>query len=334
MAITMAAWNLVVALLFANGLAQHIFKDSTRLQDIVSSYCPYARLCHSPAELKTNGSGTVSCCAPCSCDVDCSSFSNCCPDTTLNEKSSSAFECKSTMTKSFNSTQIVLNDVDNGKYWILATCPSSEVNETLVQKCSGKSKEALADYVWVSDKKTGRIYQNRYCAICHRVNEYTSWLIRTRCPVVMKEQDIPVAKLLTGECDIINEVPKSEEIGSETFSCHNDSYSECNITELWASHDESIERACKEIQWPFFDVNPQAGLSQAYRNVFCYICNQPDGVTAPANDCKNRDKDGTRTDALGYSVLLRSVDYIDSHQTDGCREHEVWDTYVVSMLHS
>ena len=59
--------------------------------------------------------------------------------------------------------------------------------------------------------KTVSFYQNYHCAICHGVDNWVTWNLRTNCYDRLIETGFKntAATLLSEDCEIINEVPES-----------------------------------------------------------------------------------------------------------------------------
>ena len=309
------------------------------IQQVVLSYCPYTDLCQYQARLSTNGSERISCCAHCSCDNDCERFENCCIDKDRsNIHSTSVMPCKSTLTKDLINNNGLKSDIEPRHYRIEDTCPPSEVNSTLIQKCQGYMKENVEDFVWVSDKQTGIIYQNRHCALCHGSNEYSAWSIRTSCDEILSQGRSVDSTLLSNMCDINNEAPSIEKTRVETYACTIYMHSECNITGNWEEYDTKMDTACKQYNWTYIHIDQIRNSAQAYKNVFCFLCNMPKNVDVPGDHCPDLGKylyNNARANSDILTVLLDGKNYQErlSQQNKVCQASEVWDSYMVSIMH-
>ena len=307
------------------------------IQEVVSSYCPYSDLCQSPARLTRNGSERTSCCAQCSCDNDCWRFDNCCIDKDSNNSySSRVMSCKSTLTKDLINNNGFKSNIEPRHYRIEDTCPPSEVNSTLIQKCQGFSKEHLEDFVWVTDKQTGMIYQNKHCAQCRGVSEYTTWSVRTSCGNILSQGGSVDSTLLSNFCDIVNEAPSQEEARADTYACTIAMYSECNVTGRWDEYDVIIDTACRLYNWTYFNIHQIRKYAIAYKNVFCFLCNMPKNVDVPSDHCPDLTRYlyyNARTNSGKLSVLIDVKNYEErlSPQNKVCHAYEVWDSYMVSI---
>ena len=327
----------VIVILLIQRLSINANNLSPTLQQAISSYCPYTDLCQSPARLTTNGNERTSCCAQCSCDNDCWRLDNCCPDKDRSKiHNTRALPCKSTLTKDFINDNGIRSIIEPRTYRIEDICPASEVNKTLIEKCQGYIKDNLEDYVLVSDKQTGMIYQNRHCAECHGVTEYTQWSIRTSCYQLLSQERSFETTLISDRCDIVNEVPSSEKARAESFTCFIPIYSECNMTGLWEKYDSDIVAACNQYNWTYFQIKQMANRVETYKNVFCFLCNTPANVEIPSDHCI--DIDGylflnQRTQFRSLTILLDMNTYLGTttrHSTV-CQMDELWDSYMVSM---
>ena len=326
----------VIVILLIHTLSIYVNSLSPTLQHVISSYCPYTDLCQSPARLTTNGNERTSCCAQCSCDNDCWRLDNCCLDKDRSKiHNTRALPCKSTLTKDFMNDHGLRSNIEPRTYRMEDTCPSSEVNKTLIEKCQGYSKDNLEDYVLVSDKQTGMIYQNRHCAECHGVTEYTQWSIRTSCYELLSQDTSFKSTLISDRCDIVNEFPSSEKAHAESFACFIPDYSECNKTGLWEKYDSDIVAACKQYNWTYFQIIELANRVETYKNVFCFLCNTPANVEIPSDHCINIGDylfGKERTAFQDLTLLLDTNTYLGTtaqHST-ACQVDEVWDSYMVS----
>ena len=120
-------------------------------------------------------------------------------------------------------------------YLIYDACPDNSSTSHLNDKCKGIDKTELEDYVWVTSKETGHIYQNIHCAICQGVKTWITWRVRTTCHEVKAADFEHVTDiLLNPKCDIINEVPDELNETIWKYRCYiPDSYSRCNMSGGW-----------------------------------------------------------------------------------------------------
>ena len=324
-------------------LSSDLYDNSSRIQDLVSSFCPYTSFCHSPAKHKTNNQQTNSCCVDCSCEDDCWKYETCCPDKEIIPNNLPVVPCKAPLIKptknDTNSSYNWLEEVGPTRYRVEDRCPPGEKNITLIQKCSRPINGSLEDFVWVSDKVSGKIYQNRHCAYCNGVTELTNWLLRIFCSRIMTlETSTILDALLSSSCGTHNEVPKIEEVRAEAFACHITTTNECNMTGLWKTYDAAIAKACKASYWPYFHESTTPGLVTSFRNVFCFLCNSMT-VSLPSDlkVCKLRSYSGGRSEWISsFSALLDIDDYLNLNRKtqywNRCDINEVWDDYMVSCF--
>ena len=336
---TMLFKEIIVILCFAYVLLLNVYNDSRRLQDIVSLYCPYTSLCHSPVRQIMNESEDHSCCANCSCEDDCWIYDNCCPDKETTPTSISGLVCKSALTKQRTSAIFGMDwEKEYNRYKIQASCPLGEKNTSLVQKCSGAINNSIDDIIWVSDKMSGTIYQNRYCALCHGVQDFTSWLLRTSCVDVLMTKATNIVKfILSDRCDIVNEAPKSEKTRARTFACDISDIGACNMTGQWDKYDLNIDEACNKYYWPYYDTSTKLQLYVLYRNVFCYACHKPEWRQISSDHCKDHNISIDRTDHKTFIAIIDLNDYLHVNTRQNarynCGVNEVWDHYMVSDAH-
>ena len=311
---------------------------SQRLLKISSMYCPFNHICGVSASNANEERQNTSCCIECSCAEDCLKYGNCCPYKENISNKISVLQCKETVTKKKIFEREFYDDAIFADYRIIDNCPTGENNITLVQMCKGEIKNALEDYVWVSDQRTGEIYQNKHCAICNGIEAYTPWRIRTTYRRLMLAETTNEIEtiLLSDVCDIINEPPDGEQVRAELYRCYIPEYQQCNMTGQWLKYDRDIDNACKQIDWLYFDftlVLARVYGPEVYKNIFCYICNK-DINLLHANETCPEDKALLRS---GYETVFTAL--IDFEQYWGvqstrdtvseCAVNEVLDIYTV-----
>lgn len=215
--------------------------------------------------------------------------------------------------------------VYSGFYRVIDSCPSSKDRSNLNPKCSRENRTSLEDLVWVSDK-TGKIYQNTYCAECHGVKESIPWQIETRCYDIMRASFGNLREMLLSEkCIIINTPPEYLKTVTDKYTCVNPQkvlYSSCNETGLMDFYDPSVEIACIQSTWPFmFDM-------YLAKNVFCAMCNHDIPLSSSNKLCEN-------LDIRGYdSGFISLIDYASlsadtQEEENDCGLDELFDEFMV-----
>ena len=325
----------IVILCLVYVLSLNVYNDSQRLQDIVSSYCPYINFCHAVSRQTVDAVQNYSCCAGCSCEDECWKYDTCCPDKENISKHIPGAACKTTLIKQ-DKDEKALPVLGYKRYRIEDSCPPSEINISLARKCSGAFYNSTDEFVWVSDKVSGKIYQNRYCALCHGVTDFISWLIRTSClEVLMTDTSNFMDIILSDHCTSVNEATSMEETRARTFACDSPHFSECNVTGFWTKYEESIDKACKWSYWPYFHKLSITRVVQSYRNIFCYICNSPEQKQVSGDYCEVQSIHSERKNFLSFSALIDVKDLLDMNTgrntRNRCGVNEIWDFYTVSV---
>lgn len=265
MIFTLQLWLFFLASLNAEELDEFL-KVSLR-----TSLCPYSHFCTSNASEILSEEDHMSCCIPCSCADDCWRRGNCCPDKRILDSRPPTEECLSTLVKRKADDNSNYNGIHRNikRYFVVNSCLNTEKNVTIAEKCKGNKKTTLEDYAWVSDGT--KIYQNKYCAECNGISEYTMWNLMTTCEELLSS--IPTAEnnyTIPDSCDIINYPSEGDDF--LTSMCYDSDISECNTTGLWESYDEKIHAACNAFNLTFLQIS--YFKIRVYRNVFCYLCNK------------------------------------------------------------
>ena len=274
----------------------------------------------------------VPCCRPCFCDDDCWELDNCCPDKDLTIQPSNLVPCKSTKVKSARIHKRDTTTYGSGYFRVTDTCPGTEGNVSLIELCSGYSPTSLKDYTWVSDHTNGKIYQNLYCARCHKVDTYVSWHVQTTCnDILHADFDNLEETLLSDSCDIINVAPDIPEAMMVKYECYElKPYTECieRPHVQLRNHSQAVVAACEHSTWAhvsFMNANSE-------RNVFCYVCKH--GLNANRDELCEREG-GPRGDGKveTFSVIIsyqeNAVNPYDKSRDLGCHRNEVIDKYMV-----
>ena len=233
---------------------------------------------HNVITVSESRAQTVLCCGNCSCEEDCWKTSSCCPDKN-NIRDEPALTCRSPVVKP------IWNDCpSNLGYHVIDACPLSEINDTLVSKCTTDSINNLADLIWVFDEHQDLTFKNEYCALCHHVTYYVKWQLRVKCESLSSTAVLLPLFMLDDQCELKLENPENTTATSfpvcMVVAGYNH-YDHCNQTGLWATYGADIERSCNIYHSPFFveSLIHVAGVPvtkkyiKAYKNVFCFSCN-------------------------------------------------------------
>ena len=240
--------------------------------------CPYTNYC---TKNKTNSRDNVEevpCCRNCFCGNNCWKRGDCCSDKENKTVKQPLESCEIVVVKHspyYHPTQFGGNFFQ--RYFVIKSCPRKD--DPLADKCSGNLQSYLEDYVWVTDKTTNDIYNNKHCAICNEVRNYSPWQVRTDCTEAMNGHNSPEAAVnyILKECEIIVGPPSMESHSDDI--CMVPDITQCNVTGQWESHDLALETACNNFNQIYLE--EKAWTTVAYRNVCCFLCNSPRGQHVP-----------------------------------------------------
>ena len=250
--------------------------DTTVTTGVTSLYklCPYTNYCTKNKTKNQDNAEKSACCGNCSCEENCWKRGSCCPDKSNITVIQPLATCESVVVK--RSPYVHPTSVEGNlyqRYFVTKSCPTKD--DTLAEKCSGNLQSSLEDYVWVTDKTTNDIYNNKHCAICNGVKVFTPWKIRTDCTEALNGKKSPEAAVnfILDECGLTVESPSTEDHTDNV--CLVPDISQCNVTGRWESHDLALETACNSFNQIYTKENLIA--TTRYRNVYCFLCNSPKG---------------------------------------------------------
>ena len=174
---------------------------------------------------------------------------------------------------------------DNGEqsstssYWMISKCPGLSFSD-LQQLCENTGLDSnVISITPVTDALKGVTYRNRFCAQCNGHPE-TDALVNWKLQILSDELiTLPDNDLLSqikssrgARRGMIQFIPPKY-IKPETCRIIPYQVSECNVTGRWRSYSrysEYIEQGCHAFVDPF---------NATYKNYFCYLCNQEDGIS-------------------------------------------------------
>ena len=327
-------WISIVLMPLDGCVSATAFNGSEWLLEISTVHCPPSHRCGVSSNNVNEQRQSASCCVECSCEDNCLETSNCCPYKETKSKQVSALSCKATFTKRSSYDRMIFDGLSYGvsRFRVKDDCPAEEKNSTLVKMCKGELRRELGDYIWISDTRTGQIYQNRHCAACHGIQDYTTWRIGTTCEEVMtmSTDNTEETIMSSDRCDVFNEPPSNEAARVESARCYIPGVDQCNVTGKWQIYDSEIERACLLTDWIYFDNPPDFFLPSIYRNLFCYICNTNTDPLSVNQKCRGTPE--KRSGDGSSFVALIDFDMVGQPaRTTGskCQMNEVLDTYTV-----
>ena len=170
-------------------------------------------------------------------------------------------------------------------YNVIDECPPSEVNKTLVSKCTDIDYYHSEDLVWVFDKRHKLTFRNKYCALCHNVVHYIKWKMSVKCTKIPSKPELSSQFMLDDGCEIKLKTP--DNVPKKYFPvCALADYNHCNETGEWTKYNADIERSCEMFHSPYFHesaTSTRIGTESkiiTYKNVFCFFCNVDNRVIA------------------------------------------------------
>ncbi|OWF56630.1 hypothetical protein KP79_PYT16232 [Mizuhopecten yessoensis] len=217
-------------------------------------------------------------CPNCYCDDECMSRGDCCPDVYF---AVPPMACVNTT---------LLNTTGSSKnlkpkppsYEIVNSCPSETGSRERNLCEKSYTPQELLTRPPVASPTFPVSYKNRHCAMCNGENDTLNWILDIDC---LKFADF---NFLSTYQDIIDLARNRKcrmrysPMDSPVRSCNLTIQPEeqflirsCNVSGSWKSFDLSIKLACESTYYLKF---------HEYKNVFCYICNQPTHMTSDVID--------------------------------------------------
>ena len=296
--------------------------------DVINAFrqaCPYTNFCQQNASQTIKGDSQVApCCRDCSCADDCWKRDNCCPDKIVKEKreTTELESCKDTYVKKSIYNVYTPNGFGVRKrYFVIESCPGTEIGGILEQKCAGAVAVTFNDLIWVSDTKTNKIYNNRFCAECNGVRKYKKWGLSTTCrsDLLWIQNFSENVGSFPDSCSLVVIPPNRKAYENQ---CLTPDISTCNETGLWQTKDSVIESLCKNHQMMF--VKEHLSMVHIYRNMFCSLCNSSPG--APEEDICGNEAKGQKSGHSSFTAILNIFEADDNLETKNkCNVDEVED---------
>ena len=311
-------------------LTENVTFDTSELADVssLSKLCPYTDYCTSNASKRLQDSTEAPCCGYCSCADDCWKRGNCCVDkqTIITEQPTEP--CDAVLV-SHPGNKYFYNNLPG--YYITKSCPTRD--DPLEEKCSGRRQPSIEDFIWVTDSRTHRIYNNKYCARCHGVNAYTPWFISTDCMEVLTGQNSPIDTInhIISNCSLFV-APTS--IKDHKSRCFVPKITQCNMTGKAETYNQALESACNSFSQPY--VEARFNRPPIYKNVYCFLCNWQHDLIVP--DICMSDDTADRSGFAGFTGIIdftaiETVDKAVAHEAQGpgraCAIDEIGDPYQV-----
>lgn len=249
-------------LLCYSGSSEQLEKDynNVNISHLLSMYIPVCGtngLCSlSPAQQQLPY--VYSSCPDCSCDESCIFSSTPCCFQIFFE--STNVHCRDFSLRSSNWSNI------QSYNFVVDVCPI-DTDKKLAHNCSREFNliERLTDPP-VVDLGTLISYKNRYCALCHGINQTKNWNIEFSC---LKQQDFnyisSYEEILSAAEEAECSVMHTSQFATKCGNVHT-MVTKCNVSGTWINYDFEIEKACN---------SEYSNSYQMYKNVFCAMCNPP-----------------------------------------------------------
>ncbi|VDH90619.1 Hypothetical predicted protein [Mytilus galloprovincialis] len=240
--------------------------------------CGYGYLCNNSLENSTdlNVPRNLGPCPSCSCDNDCFSRNDCCPDKLFTRPWTA---CESTSINSLYETNLV-------KYPLIGNCPANALHEDALSCYDPDNPFTASTYQYrhtpVNSNQTQLSYKNIFCALCHAedpadLDKWNVYISNSSCePKVYNiESSFSFSELADPRfhtfCDTWY-IPKSYNVVPHCASEDKIIYNDCNITGTWTAYNVDIYHACRSGYGPSF---------RLYSNIFCFMCNPPSRQHVP-----------------------------------------------------
>ena len=170
---------------------RHIVEQFTRL-------CEGTMLCHvnvSYPEVTFTEDGPMgTCCDDCSCEEDCHTSNNCCPDVitrVLNIRELRGLYDRLTECHQVQIPPLPLSELEIESYEMVSKCPVNYDNVTIKEACERKynfSADSVIDItelIPVTDNSSEITYINMHCAVCNQADNGS--LVRWNTEVACKD---------------------------------------------------------------------------------------------------------------------------------------------------
>ena len=274
--------------------------------------CPYTNYCSRNATKSLQNDDNTPCCGHCSCADDCWERGNCCVDKQNIIVRQPLESCLEVIVKKgvLHKTQTSLP-----RYYVIQSCPT--LNDTLNEMCVGNNQSSFDDFIWVTDKRTNKIYNNKHCAACHGLVNYTKWQIATDCLVPMNGETsaADAFTFVMNKCALF--VIPPENTDKNVNRCFMSDINTCNETRKWQSYDLALKSACHSFEQLYYYQENRIQLY--FKNVYCFLCNFGTREQEVKDVCESTTFTGSKTDLFGFTAILdfTGIDKEIQLKTDG-----------------
>ena len=301
--------------------------------------CPYTDYCTRNATQSLEDVSKSPCCTYCSCADNCWERGNCCVDKQNLIVKQPLESCVEVLLK--NSYGLKPSNLP--RYYVIQSCPTPD--DLLVDKCSGKHQQSLEDFIWATDERTNKIYNNKYCAECHGLVNYTYWQLATDCidPMNGQTSRADAINRIIDSCSLTVLPPKSIDVRSNR--CLVPNFSTCNATGKWrTTYGKALETACNNFSQIY--IRETKTFTDHFKNVYCFLCSVEPRDQIVQDTCMSwrlNDRVGVSgkatlygfTAILDFTTIEREKDKLtDSVSGQGpvCASDEIQDPFQVYIL--
>ena len=230
----------------------------------------------------------------CRCDADCVLYGDCCANRSTACPTSVVFTELEERNYDYECRLLLSGRGGDVSYiWMVTTCPEGMTpTDLIVQNCISDN-DSLA--LPVTDRSTGAVFKNEYCAACNGVTDYASWSYEVQCmPAILEaitnnygtitQEDLnlycsfnvylsPTGLSVADARDcypVLDSCPTNETTGMDLANTTGLSYQAVADLCVTGSYQLAGNR------------NLHSLLAPAYRNLYCALCA---GVPAGDVDC-------------------------------------------------
>ena len=326
---------------------------------------PYLMIGNNTIYVENLTAYTRICCLPCSCTDSCVEDDNCCLtksfasdtdfeyDTNIDTESINETKGKDTVTTEcigasyLNYFKRDKDPLTIARYSMIERCFINKANRSLVSKCETPTTADFEETIPVTSNTTGRIYWNKYCAMCNSDNTdlfiWNSTAISRELLfyVNMSTKTEYIIRTLD-DLKTFDDVNKRLRLGGNIIFTppSNMAHKRCLPKSLMLSceHNSSniIYAACKQFYSPVFFITSTKRMF-VYTNIFCFLCHGHSLPTIHKDMCtlleSHRSLPGAMTSILDYRTSAKKFPvshyYVQHSQQNKCSCDEFLDQYQV-----
>ena len=236
------------------------------------------------------------------------------------------------------------------RYSMVARCYTDKSNRSLVSKCETPTTADFEETLPVTSNTTGRIYWNKFCALCNNDNtELVIWNSAAISQELLFYVNMSVTTLFPKPKQLDNlktfdDVHKtlSSRDGNIIFTPSSDMvHKRCFIKSSLRSCEQNSSdvnyAACKQFYSPVYFTTHLSSRLFVYMNIFCLLCRETNLPVVQKERCtlqeSSRSVPGAVTSLLDYRTTAVSHSIAQYSNTKNCRCYEFLDPYQVCSIH-